>query len=53
MCDPPHRYNDQCFKQESLLYVSAHLLLNLAEDTRVQVKMKNKGILQVRGGRCC
>jgi len=40
------RFNDQCFKQESLLYVAVHLLLNLAEDTRVQIKMKNKNLVQ-------
>eukprot|EP00040_Diaphanoeca_grandis_P026391 m.147705 g.147705 ORF g.147705 m.147705 type:complete len:748 (+) comp30555_c0_seq2:224-2467(+) len=40
------KFNDQCFKQESLLYVAVHLLLNLAEDTRVQIKMKNKNIVQ-------
>mmetsp|Transcript_511 Transcript_511/g.1643 ORF Transcript_511/g.1643 Transcript_511/m.1643 type:complete len:748 (+) Transcript_511:91-2334(+) len=39
------KYNEQCFQQESLLFVAAHLLLNLAEDTRVQIKMKNKGIV--------
>lgn len=39
------KYNEQCFQQESLLYVATHLLLNLAEDTRVQIKMKNKGIV--------
>lgn len=39
------QFNDNCFKQESLLYVAIHLLLNLAEDTRVQIKMKNKNIV--------
>lgn len=39
-------FNDNCFKQESLLYVAVHLLLNLAEDTRVQIKMKNKNIVK-------
>eukprot|EP00039_Didymoeca_costata_P013737 m.213474 g.213474 ORF g.213474 m.213474 type:complete len:782 (-) comp15860_c5_seq11:1677-4022(-) len=40
------KYEDQCFQQEALIFVTLHLLLNLAEDTRVQIKMRNKMIVQ-------
>jgi hypothetical protein len=38
-------HHDSCFNQERLIYVSLHLLLNLAEDTRVQMKMASKGLI--------
>lgn len=34
-------------KQDQLLKVAFYLLLNLAEDTRVELKMKNKGIVKI------
>ncbi|XP_033122038.1 kinesin-associated protein 3-like [Anneissia japonica] len=39
------KYQSLLKKQEQLLRVSFYLLLNLAEDTKVEMKMKNKGIL--------
>lgn len=39
-------HQDKVFNQERLIYVSLHLLLNLAEDTRVQMKMTAKGLIQ-------
>lgn len=34
------KFYDQEYKQDTLLYVAVHLLLNLAEDTRIEVKAK-------------
>ena len=39
-------HQDKVFNQERLIYVSLHLLLNLAEDTRIQMKMTAKGLIQ-------
>ncbi|XP_071948132.1 kinesin-associated protein 3-like [Antedon mediterranea] len=39
------KYQSLLKKQEQLLRVSFYLLLNLAEETKVEMKMKNKGIL--------
>lgn len=36
------RYQDQTFKQEALIFVALHLLLNLSEDNRVMIKMTSK-----------
>eukprot|EP01137_Pigoraptor_chileana_P023968 Opistho-2@91153 len=41
------RFRSMCRKQEQLLFVAFHLLLNLAEDVTVEVKMCNKGIIQL------
>jgi hypothetical protein len=32
-------------KQEKVLFVAFHLLLNLAEDLQIERKMKNRGII--------
>ncbi|XP_029930333.1 kinesin-associated protein 3-like isoform X1 [Myripristis murdjan] len=39
------KYHDLLAKQEQLLRVSLYLLLNLAEDTRTELKMRNKNIV--------
>ncbi|XP_061587967.1 kinesin-associated protein 3-like [Cololabis saira] len=39
------KYQDLLTKQEQLLRVSLYLLLNLAEDTRTELKMRNKNIV--------
>ncbi|XP_076806498.1 kinesin-associated protein 3-like isoform X2 [Clavelina lepadiformis] len=39
------KYQGLVRKQDQLLRVAFYLLLNLAEDTRVEAKMKNKGIV--------
>jgi hypothetical protein len=33
--------HEQEFKQETLLYVCIHLLLNIAEDTKVEIKVQS------------
>lgn len=38
------KYQQVLKKQETLLRVALYLLLNLAEDTRVELKMRNKGL---------
>uniref|UniRef100_A0A8C7VGF5 Kinesin-associated protein 3 n=1 Tax=Oncorhynchus mykiss TaxID=8022 RepID=A0A8C7VGF5_ONCMY len=39
------KYQGLLIKQEQLLQVALHLLLNLAEDTRTELKMRNKNIV--------
>uniref|UniRef100_A0A673W8A3 Kinesin-associated protein 3a n=1 Tax=Salmo trutta TaxID=8032 RepID=A0A673W8A3_SALTR len=39
------KYQGLLIKQEQLLRVALHLLLNLAEDTRTELKMRNKNIV--------
>lgn len=39
------KYHSLVKKQEQLLRVSFYLLLNLAEDTKVEIKMRNKNIV--------
>ncbi|KAJ7986251.1 hypothetical protein DPEC_G00338010 [Dallia pectoralis] len=39
------KYQGLLIKQEQLLQVSMHLLLNLAEDPRTELKMRNKNIV--------
>lgn len=39
-------FREKQFRQEVLLYVAFHLLLNLAEDQRVEIKMRNKNIVE-------
>lgn len=34
-------------KQEKVLFVAFHLLLNLAEDLQIERKMKNRSIIQL------
>ncbi len=41
------KLSEQEFRQDMLLYVSFHLLLNIAEDTRVEIKMRNKNIVKM------
>ncbi|XP_043984332.1 kinesin-associated protein 3a isoform X2 [Gambusia affinis] len=41
------KYQSLLAKQEQLLKVSLYLLLNLAEDTRTELKMRNKNIVQM------
>ncbi|XP_072014617.1 kinesin-associated protein 3-like [Amphiura filiformis] len=41
------KYQGVLKKQEQLLRVSYYLLLNLAEDTKVEMKMKNKSIVEM------
>ncbi|XP_054916278.1 kinesin-associated protein 3a [Poeciliopsis prolifica] len=41
------KYRSLLAKQEKLLKVSLYLLLNLAEDTRTELKMRNKNIVQM------
>eukprot|EP00050_Salpingoeca_kvevrii_P021998 m.119622 g.119622 ORF g.119622 m.119622 type:complete len:749 (-) comp9559_c0_seq2:85-2331(-) len=38
------KFYDQEYKQDTLLYVCFHLLLNLAEDTECEIKMCNKNL---------
>lgn len=37
----------KCRKQRSVVPVALYLLLNLAEDTRTELKMRNKNIVQL------
>jgi hypothetical protein len=37
--DACQKFRDQVVKQETLLYIAFHLLLHLAEDTRVEIKV--------------
>ena len=39
------KFDDDEFAQDTLLYVCLHLLLNVAEDMRVELKIRNKGIV--------
>uniref|UniRef100_A0A8B9HF59 Kinesin-associated protein 3b n=1 Tax=Astyanax mexicanus TaxID=7994 RepID=A0A8B9HF59_ASTMX len=41
------KYQSLLVKQEQLLRVSLYLLLNLAEDTRTELKMRNKNIVHL------
>ncbi|KAK6313764.1 hypothetical protein J4Q44_G00152230 [Coregonus suidteri] len=41
------KYQGLLIKQEQLLRVSLYLLLNLAEDTRTELKMRNKNIVHM------
>ncbi|KAK3530871.1 hypothetical protein QTP70_003623 [Hemibagrus guttatus] len=41
------KYQSLLVKQEQLLRVALYLLLNLAEDTRTELKMRNKNIVQL------
>ena len=41
------KYQNLLKKQDHLLRVGVYLLLNLAEDSRVEIKMKNKDIIQL------
>ena len=41
------KYQNLLKKQDHLLRVGVYLLLNLAEDSRVEIKMKNKNIIQL------
>ncbi|PVD22006.1 hypothetical protein C0Q70_17809 [Pomacea canaliculata] len=42
-----NKYQGLLHKQEQLLRVAFYLLLNLAEDLKVEVKMRNKGIVRM------
>jgi hypothetical protein len=37
--DACQKFQDQVYKQETLLYIAYHLLLHLSEDTRVEIKV--------------
>lgn len=41
------KYQNLLKKQDHLLRVGVYLLLNLAEDSRVEIKMKNKNIIEM------
>ncbi|XP_060773419.1 kinesin-associated protein 3a [Neoarius graeffei] len=41
------KYHGLLIKQEQLLRVSLYLLLNLSEDTRIELKMRNKNIVHL------
>eukprot|EP00047_Mylnosiga_fluctuans_P022251 m.116739 g.116739 ORF g.116739 m.116739 type:complete len:798 (-) comp9189_c0_seq1:179-2572(-) len=39
------KFEEDEFAQDTLLYVALHLLMNVAEDTRVELKIRNKQIV--------
>lgn len=45
MAAAKEKFEDDEFAQDTLLYVCLHLLLNVAEDMRVELKIRNKGVV--------